>query len=86
MKFGGGEGTVWVQTRNLRSLADQLIPLLPTPKPLERVPHPMNSCISIGKKVRKYFHQPFFGYSAYSAIQHPQNNLDLDTNTNLCAE
>ena len=30
MKFGGGEGTVWVQTRNLRSLADQLLPLLPT--------------------------------------------------------
>ena len=32
MKFGGGEGTVWVQTRNLRSLADQLIPLFPTPR------------------------------------------------------
>ena len=30
MKFAGGEGTVWVQTRNLRSLADQLVPLLPT--------------------------------------------------------
>ena len=30
MKFGGGEGTVWVQTRNLRSLADQLVPLLST--------------------------------------------------------
>ena len=31
MKFWGA-GTVWVQTRNLRSLADQLIPLFPTPR------------------------------------------------------
>ena len=39
MKFTGGEGTVWVQTRNLiRSLADQLFPLLPT-APLDQVHH-----------------------------------------------
>lgn len=30
MKFKGA-GTVWVQTRNLRSLAEHLIPFLPTP-------------------------------------------------------
>ena len=34
--------------------------------------HPKkNSCISVGKKVRKYFHQLFFGYSGYSAIHTP---------------
>ena len=89
MKFRGGEGTVWVQTRNLQSLADQLSCPPPHTPPRHALngSHPKkNSCITIGKKVRKYFHQLFFGYSRYSAIHAPQNNLVLDTNTNLCTE